>query len=96
MSALAVVLEHFSDIPFIFVSGTLGEETAIDTLKRGATDYVLKHRLSRLAPAVKRALAEVGERTARRIMENQVLVSARQWTVSFDAMACLKGVKSLN
>ncbi len=87
MSALVVVRERFSDIPFIYVSGTLGEETAIDSLKSGATDYVLKHRLSRLVPAVKRALAEVGERTARRKMENQILVAARQWAVSFDAMA---------
>jgi DNA-binding NtrC family response regulator len=61
MSALAMVREYFPDMPFIFVSGTLGEETAIDTLKSGATDYVLKHRLSRLVPAVKRALLEVKE-----------------------------------
>jgi len=87
MSALSVARERFSDIPFIFVSGTLGEETAIDTLKSGATDYVLKHRLSRLAPAVRRALAEVRERAARRSMENQIMFSARQWAVSFDAMA---------
>ncbi len=55
--------------PFIFVSGTIGEELAIDTLKSGATDYVLKQRMSRLAPAVRRALAEAKERAARQEAE---------------------------
>ncbi len=58
------------DIPFIFVSGMLGEEVAIDTLKRGATDYVLKQRLDRLGPAVGRALSEVRERKRRRETES--------------------------
>lgn len=62
-SALARARECCPDIPFIFVSGTLGEEAAIESLaieslKAGATDYVLKQRLSRLVPAVQRALAE--------------------------------------
>ena len=52
-------------LPFIFVSGTLGEEVAIEALKIGATDYVLKSRLSRLAPSVKRALREAGDRAQR-------------------------------
>lgn len=45
------------DVPFIFVSGVIGEETAVDSLREGAADYVLKDRLSRLAPAVRRVLA---------------------------------------
>ena len=53
--------EKCPDIPFIFVSGAIGEEVAVDNLKRGATDYVLKDRLFRLAPAVKRALREAVE-----------------------------------
>ena len=57
------------DTPFIFVSGTLGEERAIETLKTGATDYVLKQRLSRLAPVVRRALQETKERTASKQLE---------------------------
>src|SRR4051812_29919185 len=48
MEALKVAKEIQPDIPFIFVSGTLGEEVAIETLKQGATDYVLKHKLERL------------------------------------------------
>ena len=61
MEALAIAREHSPDLPFIFVSGTIGEEIAIETLKNGATDYVLKHRLSRLIPAVCRALHERDE-----------------------------------
>lgn len=63
MTALSIVRERYPHIPFIFVSGRLGEEAAIESLKNGATDYVLKNRLSRLAPAVKRALVEAAERT---------------------------------
>ncbi|MGB7911866.1 MAG: PAS domain-containing protein [Desulfobaccales bacterium] len=60
-AALALAQERCPDVPFIFVSGAIGEEVAIDNLKRGATDYVLKDRLFRLAPAVKRALREAAE-----------------------------------
>ena len=62
MSALAIVRQEYPTLPFIFVSGRLGEEAAIESLKNGATDYVLKNRLSRLVPAVKRALTEAQER----------------------------------
>ncbi len=65
LSALKVARERSPDTPFIIVSGFLGEERAIDTLKSGATDYVLKQRLDRLLPAVERALREVRERKAR-------------------------------
>jgi PAS domain S-box-containing protein len=70
LSALNLALSAQPDIPFIFVSGTLGEETAIEALKVGATDYVLKTRLSRLVPAVRRALGEAGDRAARRRAED--------------------------
>ncbi|BCS55739.1 SpoIIE family protein phosphatase [Geobacter sp. SVR] len=66
MSALAIVRQHYPELPFVFVSGSLGEEAAIETLKSGARDYVLKSRLARLAPAVRRALSEAEERTERR------------------------------
>lgn len=65
MSALKLAREHCPDTPFVFVSGTLGEEIAVEALKRGATDYVLKQRLERLAPTVLRALAEGRERVER-------------------------------
>jgi PAS domain S-box-containing protein len=60
--ALQLAREKRPEIPFIFVSGTIGEDTAIEALKNGATDYVLKHRPIRLIPAVDRALREVRER----------------------------------
>jgi DNA-binding NarL/FixJ family response regulator len=69
LSALEVAREKCPEVPFIFVSGALGEELAIELLKQGATDYVLKSRLSRLAPAVSRALLEVEERNERRMAE---------------------------
>jgi PAS domain S-box-containing protein len=66
LAALDLVRQMYPDVPFLVVSGTLGEEVAIETFKRGATDYVLKHRLERLGPAVKRALAEAAERAERK------------------------------
>ena len=69
LSALKLASSARPDLPFIFVSGTLGEELAIEALKIGATDYVLKTRLSRLVPSVRRALREAGERAERRKAE---------------------------
>ena len=66
LEALALAQATCPDTPFIFVSGAMGEEVAIDAVKRGATDYVLKDRLSRLGPAVQRALREAEERRERR------------------------------
>jgi len=66
LSALRIARELAPDIPFIFVSGTIGEETAVEALHRGAVDYLLKGHLTRLVPAVRRALAEAQERVARR------------------------------
>ena len=57
-SALQIVRQKFPDIPFIFVSGTIGEEAAIESLLSGATDYVLKQRFGRLVPAIQRAHRE--------------------------------------
>jgi len=69
LSALKLAHEHCPEVPFIFVSGALGEELAIELLKQGATDYVLKSRLTRLWPAVSRALHEVEDRNERRMAE---------------------------
>ena len=62
LSALEIVKEKHLEIPFILVSGTVGEELAVEALKTGVTDYVLKPRLSRLVPAVLRAMKESEER----------------------------------
>src|SRR2546425_1382732 len=82
--ALAIAKEHRPDLPFIFVSGTIGEDVAIDSLVGGATDYVLKHRLARLAPAVQRALKETAERSARREAERQLQITLEQLRNLFD------------
>src|SRR5229473_3153082 len=66
ISALKFAMKACPEVPFIFVSGTLGEEVAIEALKIGATDYVLKTRLSRLVPSVIRALREARERAERK------------------------------
>lgn len=72
MSALAISRGKRPELPFVFVSGKLGEEAAIESLKSGATDYVLKNRLSRLAPAVRRALAEAKERAELKKAEKEL------------------------
>jgi PAS domain S-box-containing protein len=69
ISALDIAQATCPEVPFIFVSATLGEELAIETLKSGATDYVLKQRLDRLVPAVNRALREAKERSDRKQAE---------------------------
>jgi diguanylate cyclase (GGDEF)-like protein len=73
MSALAVARAEAADVPFIFLSGTIGEERAIEALKSGATDYILKGNSKRLGPAVKRALADAEQRRARKLAERQVV-----------------------
>src|SRR5918994_3162473 len=65
LSALKLAKEIRPEVPFIRVSGAIGEDRAIEALKSGATDYVLKQRLERLVPAVRRAVREADERTER-------------------------------
>jgi diguanylate cyclase (GGDEF)-like protein/PAS domain S-box-containing protein len=77
-AALRMARELRPDVPFIFVSGAILEEQAIDTLKEGATDYVLKNRLARLGPAVRRALQESSELAERRKAEAALRESERQ------------------
>lgn len=69
-AALAISKEKCPTVPFIFVSGAMGEEIAIESLKSGATDYVLKQKMSRLVPAVRRALDESEERRKRQRVED--------------------------
>jgi diguanylate cyclase (GGDEF)-like protein len=71
LRALDVAIANAPDTPFIYVSGTIGEERAIDALRRGATDYVLKSNLSRLSSAVERALREAALKADQRKSEHQ-------------------------
>src|ERR1700726_4226616 len=72
ISALKFAMKACPDVPFIFVSGTLGEDVAIEALKIGAIDYVLKTRLSRLVPSVLRALREATQRAERKRAEESL------------------------
>src|SRR3989442_962884 len=72
LTALNIAQEKNPDVPFIFVTGTLGEEVVIEMLKSGATDYVLKNRLTRLGSAVQRALREARNRAERRRAEENL------------------------
>jgi PAS domain S-box-containing protein len=72
LRALRRVRELDAEIPFLLVSGTIGEDAAIESLRNGATDYVLKIRLERLPPAIRRAIEEVRERQERRRIETEL------------------------
>jgi PAS domain S-box-containing protein len=84
MSALKIAALRSPDVPFIFVSGALGEELAIEALKTGATDYVLKERPSRLVPSVQRALREARERIERKRTEEALRVSETRFRTFVD------------
>ncbi len=90
LAALAAVRKEHPETPFIFVSGSLGEETAIEALHHGATDYVLKQRLSRVGPAVRRALEGIEERNQLRQAEESLCGSEARfrsvWEHSVDGM----------
>lgn len=89
LAALDDAVRIVPDIPFIFVSGTIGEENAIESLKRGATDYVIKQNLRRLPPVLRRAIAEKAEQRRRRNAEELI----RQKEQRFSAfMSNLPGV----
>ncbi len=74
--ALAIVREQHPDLPFIFVSGTIGEDTAVAAMKTGAQDYIMKDNLARLAPAVERELREAAVRRERHLANQRVAYMA--------------------
>src|ERR1035437_440769 len=74
--ALSILKATGHDIPFIVVSGSIGDETAIELMRTGAQDYLMKDNLARLAPAIERELAEVRHRRARRSAEERLRLSA--------------------
>jgi two-component system, cell cycle sensor histidine kinase and response regulator CckA len=82
--ALEMARKRRPDLPFIFVSGTIGEDAAINSLLGGATDYVLKHKPGRLVPAIRRALHETEERKRRVEAELQLQVTLAQLRSLFE------------
>jgi signal transduction histidine kinase len=86
IDALNIVRSNGSEIPFIFVSGTMGEEAAVAALKDGAQDYLMKTNLKRLVPAVQRELREAAQRQERKQLERQV-----QQLHKFEAIGRLAG-----
>jgi PAS domain S-box-containing protein len=87
MSALIFVLRHSPEIPVIFVTGAMGEEKAVETLKSGATDYILKSHLEKLVPAVERVLKERKASDAQHKLEHQLVQVTREWQSTFDAIS---------
>ncbi len=81
--ALEIAREKTPQTPFILISGALGEELAIEMIKKGMTDYVMKHRLSRLAPAIQRALREAEEIQTRRRAEQEREAANRELERAF-------------
>ncbi|MGN6283464.1 response regulator [Frateuria sp.] len=84
--ALELLRQHDGDLPFIYVSATLGEEAAVEALRNGATDYILKQNPTRLASAVRRALAEAEAVRAKRRAEAELIRAQR-----FESLAMLAG-----
>ncbi len=84
VSALNIAKEISPDIPFIFVSGKIGEDFAVEMLKKGATDYVLKSNLPKLSHAVQRALNEFNEQAEHKKAEESLLESEKKYRTLFE------------
>jgi PAS domain S-box-containing protein/putative nucleotidyltransferase with HDIG domain len=84
LAAIALLKETGSDIPLIIVSGAIGEETAVECMRSGAHDYVIKDNLSRLVPAIERELQEAESRSKRRQAEEALRESEEKFKTIFD------------
>lgn len=82
--ALALMKEMKLDIPFIIISGNVGEALAVEAMRSGAHDYLMKENLIRLEPTIERELLESGNRRARRRAEGELLLSERKYRLLFD------------
>jgi DNA-binding NtrC family response regulator len=79
--ALSIVRETGDELPFIIVSGTVGEEVAVDAMRAGAHDFMPKGALARLLPAIKREMRDAAVRSQRKEMQEQLLMSERMASV---------------
>ncbi len=84
--ALDILHRSGQDIPFIVVTGTLGDEKAVEYLKRGASDYILKERLETLPAAILRALEQKRQRDQNRKLQEEIKASKEAWERTFDAI----------
>jgi PAS domain S-box-containing protein len=84
--ALEELHKHGKKIPFIVVTGTLGDEAAVDYIKRGAADYVLKHRLNLLPLAVGHALKDQADWEEKARLQERILAGKREWELTFDTV----------
>src|SRR3984893_5318329 len=84
--ALEIVKKRDLDLPFIFVSGTLGEDVAVQAMKAGAHDYVMKNNLARLVPAMERELGEANVRRQRRQAEEDMRSSEYRYRHLFESL----------
>jgi phosphoserine phosphatase RsbU/P len=84
--ALSIVQQKGLDIPFIFVSGSMGEDTAVEAMQRGAHDYVMKGNLKRLLPAIERELKEAEIRRDKKRVEDEIIQAKNDWERTFDAI----------
>jgi DNA-binding NtrC family response regulator len=83
--ALKLAKKKYPLIPFVYVSGSMGEDIAIIAMLNGATDYVLKHRMERLVPAIKRALNEVALEKKSKLAEDSLKVSEVRYRRLFES-----------
>ncbi len=86
LRALALARERLPEVPFLIVSGSIGEETAVEAMKQGATDYLLKDRLTRLGPAVRQALAKRALREEERRAREALRASEAQYRALADSI----------
>lgn len=84
MDVLATLRQSGQEVPFIVVTGTLGDEAAVEYIKQGAADYVLKHRLDRLPVVVGRALREKAQREEAALLQEEIFAAKKEWELTFD------------
>ena len=96
LEALALYRECGLHIPFIIVSGAIGEEMAVEILKAGAHDYIMKDRLHRLVPAMEREMKEARARREHQILENSLLASEEKFRKFFELNPAILGISTLS
>lgn len=87
LNALKLKQEMMPDLPFIIVSGQIGEDVAVEAMKAGAQDYIMKGHLAKLVPTVERELREAGMRREKKEAEAKLLQYAKDWEMTFDSMS---------